>query len=219
MEVTTEHKFIDTYLIKRESKYLIIGTIHPHRTDDFEVNFFYGNKNTLWSILSEAFPSRDFSSEKKIIETLNNSLTSVTDLIRKCDRENENVTKDKDLYNLCMNTNAIREGIEKSSITTIFFTSGFGKNNAAKLFVEIFKIRYKDTWSDTKKSFIIPKDVFGREINAIILLSPSGDALRGIAGSPSYKKKRHLYANEKTPVKQFRIDFYKEKFKDVFNTN
>ena len=102
MAVTTEHKFIDTYLIKRESKYLIIGTIHPHRTDDFEVNFFYGNKNTLWSILSEAFPSRDFSSEKKILETLNNSLTSVTDLIRKCDRQNEKVTKDKDLYNLCI---------------------------------------------------------------------------------------------------------------------
>ena len=72
---------------------------------------------------------------------------------------------------------------------------------------------------DTKKSFIIPKDVFGREINAIILLSPSGDALRGIAGSPSYKKKRHLYANEKTPVKQFRIDFYKEKFKYLLDTN
>ena len=81
MAVTTEHKFIDTYLIKRESKYLIIGTIHPHRTDDFEVNFFYGNKNTLWSILSEAFPNRDFSSAKKIIETLNNSLTSIMESI------------------------------------------------------------------------------------------------------------------------------------------
>ena len=212
MAVTTEHKFIDTYLIKRESKYLIIGTIHPHRTDDFEVNFFYGNKNTLWSILSEAFPSRDFSSEKKILETLNNSLTSVTDLIRKCDRENEKITKDKELYNLCLNTNAIREGIKNSSITTIFLTSGFGKNNAAKLFVDNFKIRYKDNFNDTQKSFIIPKEVFGREINAIILLSPSGDAYRGIAGSPGYKEKKHLYENEKTPVKQFRIDFYKERF-------
>ena len=116
-------------------------------------------------------------------------MTSVTDLIRKCDRENEKITKDKNLYNLCLNTNAIREGIENSSITTIFLTSGFSKNNAAKLFVDNFKIRYKDTLNDTKNSFIIPKDVFGREINTIILLSPSGEALREIAGSPNYKKK------------------------------
>ena len=75
-----------------------------------------------------------------------------------------------------------------------------------------FKIRYKDNFNDTQKSFIIPKEVFGREINAIILLSPSGDAYRGIAGSPGYKEKKHLYENEKTPVKQFRIDFYKERF-------
>ncbi len=60
MAGTTEHKFIDTYLIKKESKYLIIGTIHPQRADDFEVNFFYGNKNTLSSFLSDASPNRDF---------------------------------------------------------------------------------------------------------------------------------------------------------------
>tara|TARA_B110000483_G_scaffold51755_1_gene64415 strand:- start:593 stop:991 length:399 start_codon:yes stop_codon:yes gene_type:complete len=99
---------------------------------------------------------------------------------------------DKELYNLCLNTNAIREGIKNSSITTIFLTSGFGKNNAAKLFVDNFKIRYKDNFNDTQKSFIIPKEVFGREINAIILLSPSGDAYRGIAGSPGYKEKKLL---------------------------
>src|SRR5690554_5281558 len=185
MPVTTEHKYISNYPIKLDSKYLIIGTIHPHRTEDFEIDFFYGNKNSLWTILSDAFPNKDFSDKENIVCRLDESKTSITDMIKKCDREDATITQDKELYNLCLNTDQIRNGITNSSITTIFLTSRFGKNNAAKLFVDNFKIRYKATWNEESSSFLIPKEVFGREINAIVLFSPSGQANTGISKSAS----------------------------------
>src|SRR5690606_18078002 len=181
---------------------LIIGTIHPHKTDDFIIDFFYGNKNSLWSILSNAFPNKNFSSLKHITETLEKSSTAISDMIRKCDRDNDKITQDKDLYNLCLNTKEIREGIKNSSIKTIFLTSRFGKNNAAKLFVDNFNIKYKNSWDEQSSSFVIPKDIFGREIKAIVLFSPSGQANTGISKSLAYKEKRHMYLNKRTPVNE-----------------
>ena len=212
MSITTEHRYISDYQIKSTSKYLIIGTIHPHRTEDFEIDFFYGNRNSFWTILSDAFPNKDFSNKENIVNTLDINKTAITDIIKKCDREDVTKTKDKDLFNICLNTNQIKNGIKNSSISTIYFTSRFGKNNAAKLFVENFKIRYKDTWNEETSSFLIPEEIFGREIKAIVLFSPSGQANTGISQSESYKKKKHLYKDKKTPVKEFRKDFYKEKF-------
>lgn len=212
MPLTTVHQFLDAYPIKPDSKYLIIGTIHPHGTDDFKTDFFYGNKNSLWSILSEAFPNKDFSNKKKIIERLNESKTSITDMIRKCDRADATVTQDKELFNITLNTDQIRKGIAHSTISTLFLTSRFGKNNAARLFVDSFKIRYKDSWDEERSSFKISKEVFGREITAMVLFSPSGQANIGISGSAAYQAKKHFYSNKKTPVKEFKIHFYQEKF-------
>jgi hypothetical protein len=212
MQVTTEHKFINKYPINSNSKYLIIGTIHPHRTDDFMIDFFYGNVNSLWSILSEAFPKKDFSNKENIIKRLDESKTSISDIIKKCDRKDASVTKDKDLYNLCFNMDQLRTGIKNSSISKIFLTSRFGKNNAAKLFVDNFKINYKESWNEGSSSFLIPKEIFGREITAIVLFSPSGIANVGISRSRAYTSKRSLYKDKKAPVSEFKVDFYREKF-------
>lgn len=54
--MTTEHQYLDRYPIHADSKLLILGTIHPHNVDDFQVPFFYGNRNSIWNILSDAFP-------------------------------------------------------------------------------------------------------------------------------------------------------------------
>src|SRR5690606_26179864 len=153
MSITTVHNYLDNYPIKSNSKFLIIGTIHPHKTDNFKIDFFYGNKNSFWSILSEAFPNKDFSDKENILKTLDENNTSITDIIRKCDRANERITQDKELFNICLNTEQIRKGIKDSAITTIYFTSRFGKNNAAKLFVDHFKIRYKDNWNEKNSNF------------------------------------------------------------------
>jgi len=212
MQVTTEHKFISEYPIKPKSKYLIIGTIHPHRTDNFVIDFFYGNMNSLWTILSESFPKMDFSSKENIIKRLDETETSISDIIKKCDRLDVFTTKDKDLYNLCFNTDQLRNGIMNSSISTIFLTSRFGKNNAAKLFVDNFNINYKESWNEVSSSFLIPSEIFGREITAIVLFSPSGNSNVGISRSRAYVSKQSLYKGKDAPVKAFRIDFYREKF-------
>ena len=187
-----------------------------HNTDDFDLDFFYGNRNSFWNILAEAFPRLDFSNKENIIQSLDANFTSITDIIKTCDRENQSITRDKDLYNICLNTNQIRDGLINSSISTIYFTSRFGKNNAAKLFVENFNIEYRDSWNDDTNSFTIPKEVFNKEIKAIVLFSPSGQANIGISRSRSYLSKRHLYSHYRTPVQKFKIDFYKEKF-NFFN--
>jgi hypothetical protein len=209
--VTTKHQFISKYPIPKKSKRLIIGTIHPHRVSDFELDFFYGNKNSLWSILSDAFPGLDFASVKGIVKTLSNHDTSITDIVRKCDRENETITQDSKLYNLDLNAEFISRGIKNSAIEEIYFTSGFSKNNAAKLFLGHFKIKH-NSWDPFSREFVIPSDAFGRKIKAIVLYSPSGQANVGISKSKAYLGKREYYRDRPRPVNSFRIDFYREKF-------
>lgn len=71
--ITSTHKYIDKNQVKDSDTALILGTIHPHRTDDFKIDFFYGNKNSLWNILGQAFPALEFNSLEKIQTTLSNS--------------------------------------------------------------------------------------------------------------------------------------------------
>ena len=62
--ILTKHLYISKYPINQSSKSLILGTIHPHNdinnTSNFKIDFFYGNKNSLWTILSEAKNIRCF---------------------------------------------------------------------------------------------------------------------------------------------------------------
>ncbi|MBK6965069.1 MAG: hypothetical protein IPH20_14305 [Bacteroidales bacterium] len=51
----TIHQYLDKYPISRDSKKLIVGTIHPHDHENFGIPFFYGNRSSIWKILSEAF--------------------------------------------------------------------------------------------------------------------------------------------------------------------
>lgn len=123
--IKTKHKYINENIVKRDDTSLILGTIHPHQTNDFLIDFFYGNTNSIWSILAELFPKYNFDSKENIINTLQLNNIWISDLILECDRENEKVTQDKELKNIKLNVDQIREGIENSKIKTIYFTSGF----------------------------------------------------------------------------------------------
>lgn len=79
MPVTTIHNYIDNYLISPNSTRLIIGTIHPHLIENFNVNFFYGSVGSFWDILSNAFPQRQFGNLDQITETLDNYNVATTD--------------------------------------------------------------------------------------------------------------------------------------------
>ena len=214
MPITTIHNYIDNFPINLNSRKLILGTIHPHLIQNFDIDFFYGNVCSFWDILSNAFPENNFGNREEIISTLETHFVAITDIIRQCDRENENITEDSKLFNIVLNTEQIRNGIENSNIDTIYFTSRFGKNNAAKLFVDAFNIEFN--FNILNNEFIIDEDYFGRQIRAVVLYSPSNNANRGIAKAISYRNNINYFQNFEHPVKQFKIEFYRDKF-DFFN--
>jgi len=210
--IKTKHKYIDDIKVRNDDTSLILGTIHPHRTNDFLIDFFYGNKNSLWNILSKAFVNLDLSSKEKILEFLKLNNIWVSDMIIECERENENVTQDKELTNIVLNTNQITQSLINSKIKIIFFTSGFNKNNAAKLFCDYYKIKPE---LNDKREFIIPKEKFGKVIKGVVLFSPSGQANIGISKNKEYLKQKEKYCQFKNPISKFKIDFYYRAFKEV----
>jgi hypothetical protein len=212
MPVTTTHQYLANYPIKPTDKRLIVGTIHPHLHDDFLIPFFYGNVGSLWNILSEAFPHLGFENYQTIQRILSHYNIGITDIIRQCDREHENVTQDQLLYNLHFNTEQISDAINESEIDIIYFTSRFGKNNAAKLFTSEFGINYRGAFDDTLSEFILPERHFGREIRCVVLYSPSGQANIGISKALPFLNNIDYYKQFNKPVNQFKIDFYREKF-------
>lgn len=206
------HQYIDENPVKPTDKGLILGTIHPHNTQKFKINFFYGNKNSLWNILSFAYPTLDFETADGIKKTLSESKIWISDMIRSCERENEKVTQDQLLQNLKLNSEKVKAGVKNSEIDTIFFTSGFGKNNAAKLFCATFGIQI---FNKNERVFDIDEHFFGRKIKGIILFSPSDQANIGISKSQLYLEQKSRYTSG-APVNEFKIATYKEAFQNHF---
>ncbi len=212
VKIVTKHQHIDLYPIPKDSEKLILGTIHPHHHENFLLPFFYGNKNSIWEIFSDAFPEllpKPVTLEK-VLHFLDIKKIAVSDTVLECERNNSTYL-DNDFTCTKLNTDLI-EQIKNSHITEIFFTSGFGKNNAFKLFyVDI--LQQKITPEIRKnKEVILDKDIFGRVVKLTILLSPSGSANIAWATSSAYKQNAHLYKNSRRPVHDFKVDYYREKF-------
>ena len=188
--IKTKHKYLNEINVRSDDKSLILGTIHPHQTNNFLIDFFYGNKNSIWNILSEAFSGLDLSSKEKIIAFLKWNNIWISDMVQECERENGKVTQDKELTNIILNTNQISESLINSEIKTIFFTSGFSKNNAAKLFCDFYKIK---PVLNEKREFFISKEKFGKVIKGIVLFSPSGRANIGITRNKKYLEQKEQY--------------------------
>jgi G:T/U-mismatch repair DNA glycosylase len=208
----TKHKFLDLYPINPDSKKLILGTIHPHFTENFEIPFFYGNKTSIWRILHLAFPNEISApiSLNSVLEFLRNHKIGISDTIVRCNRKNPTAL-DKDLIPLELNHNLIDE-IRNSEIDEIFFTSGFGANNAFRLFyVNILGLKITPEIREKKQVSI--ENLFGRSVKLTILPSPSGSANIWLSKSAEYLMNKARYAAYEKPVKQFKIDLYKEKFR------
>lgn len=140
--MVTKHQYIDKYGISPDSRKLIIGTIHPHNHDIFKVPFFYGSKMSIWNLLNKAFNNEmgDVITLESIIKFLSNHKISISDTIRVCERINPTAL-DQDLRPIELNRQLV-EQIKNSNIEQILFTSGFGKNNAFRLFyIDILGLR------------------------------------------------------------------------------
>lgn len=208
----TRNQYIEKYPISRNSKKLIVGTIHPHNHENFSLPFFYGNKLSIWTILNEVF---NYSKGKSL--TLDNILSflkeqeiSVSDTILECKRMNPTAL-DKDLVPTLLNHDIVNQ-IKNSTITEILFTSGFSKNNAFKLFyVDILKLKITPEIKRNRE-VILDKEIFGRPIKLTILYSPSGAANIALSTSKIYLENKNKYLQSNRPVYDFKIDYYREKF-------
>lgn len=213
----TTHQYIHKYPIIPSSEILICGTIHPHDFEKFIVQFFYGNKLSLWKILNEAF---NFEMGKEIdldgiLKFLKARKISVSDTILECKRIKPS-SLDKDLKPLKLN-HAIKEQIRNSEIKWIYFTSGFQKNNAFKLFYEDILGLTLTAEILKNREIILNKNVFGRPVKLIALYSPSGSANVGLSRSKIYLDNKNKYAHFKTPVQRFKVDYYREYFSSALN--
>ena len=208
----TTHQYLDKYPISKESKKLIVGTIHPHNHESFIIPFFYGNVISLWTILCEAFPKDLYTplTLDGILDFLKTKKISVSDTIRKCERKNPTAL-DKDLIPIELNRQ-IKYDIQNSKISEILFTSGFGKNNAFRLFyVGILGLKITKDIKE-KREVILDKEIFGRPIKLTILYSPSGTSNVGLSKSKFYLVNKDKYIKSSRPVYDFKVDYYKQKF-------
>jgi len=209
---STTHQYLDKYPISADSEKLVVGTIHPHDHDNFAIPFFYGNVTSLWTILSEAFPDdlKQPLTLEGILKFLKTKKTSISDTIRKCNRKNLTAL-DKDLIPIELNEQII-EDIKKSKISEILFTSGFGKNNAFKLFyVDILNEKITADIKE-KRGLILDKKHFGRPIKLTVLYSPAGTANVGLSKSKLYLDTKHEYINSHRPVYAFKVKYYRDNF-------
>lgn len=210
--MTTTHQYLKKYPISPESEKLIVGTIHPHDHEKFEIPFFYGNMSTIWKILNVAFPNElgEPLSLEGITKFLKKRKISVSDTVQECQRQ-ASTANDSDLTGIKLN-HEILEQIRNSKINEILFTSGFGKNNAFRLFyVDILKQTVTGEIRQNRE-VVLDSEHFGRPVKLTVLYSPSGAANRGLSKSKVYLENKHKYKDSKKPVQAFKIDYYREKF-------
>jgi G:T/U-mismatch repair DNA glycosylase len=209
---TTNHQYLDKYPISADSEKLIVGTIHPHDHDNFALPFFYGNVTSLWTILSDAFPDdlKQPLTLEGILKFLKTKKISVSDTIKKCSRKHPTAL-DKDLIPIDLNKQII-EDIKKSKVSEILFTSGFGKNNAFRLFyVDILKQKITADIKE-KRGLVLDKKHFGRPIKLTVLYSPAGTANVGLSKSRLYLDNKHKFASSNRPVHDFKVKYYRDNF-------
>jgi len=210
--MTTKHQYVDKYPISPTSERLIIGTIHPHDHFNFSIPFFYGNKKSLWLILNKAF-NGEIGSEltlNGILRFLDKRKISISDTVLECARKNPTAL-DKDLIPLKLN-HALVSQIKNSNIKEVLFTSGFGKNNAFKLFY-VDMLKQKITQDIRRnRQVILSKEIFGRPLKLKVLYSPSGSSNVPLSKTEIYLNAKDKYKTSRRPVYDFKVDYYRECF-------
>lgn len=208
----TTHQYLNKYPIDPGSEKLIVGTIHPHAHEKFVLPFFYGNVISLWSILSDAFPGelKKPITLEGVLQFLKNHRIAMSDTILVCDRKKPTAL-DEDLIPLELNTNIV-EQIRQSKIKEIFFTSGFGKNGAFRLFYE--KILGLKITAQIKndRQLVLDKSIFGRPVKLIILYSPSGASNVGLSQTKLFLENKDKFSKSARPVYDFKVEYYRNMF-------
>jgi hypothetical protein len=210
--MNTIHQYIKEYPVNKHDRKLIVGTIHPHNHEDFVIPFFYGNRMSLWQILNDAFEGQ--LGDPITLDTVRNFLKknkiSISDTIVEC-RRTTLTALDKDLVPTVLN-HQLKDDIHDSKITEVYFTSGFGKNNAFRLFYEEILKQTLTAKIRTDRQTVLDRKYFGRPIKLIALYSPAGTANVGLSRSKEYLSVKDQYVDQEHPVKRFKVDYYRSHF-------
>ena len=208
----TKHQYLDLYPISPNSKLLILGTIHPHNTDEFQIPFFYGNRNSIWNILGDAFPGAlpNPVTLDGVLSFLQQRKIAVSDTIKQCRRVNPTAL-DSDLIPELLNDKLLAQ-IRQSKIERVLCTSAFGKNNAFRLFFKDLLGQKITPTIRASREVILEPEVFGRPVLIKALYSPSGSANISLSKHPLYLSRKDEYAGSSRPVYDFKVDYYREQF-------
>jgi len=134
----------------------------------------------------------------------------MSDTIIRC-RRISNSALDRDLVPIDLNLD-LKNKIKNTDIKEIFFTSGFGKNNAFRLFyVDILGLRITKEIRK-RRGIILPKEFLGKEVKLTVLYSPSKTANLGLSTSKLYLSNKSKFADSKRPVHDFKVWYYKQMF-------
>jgi hypothetical protein len=146
----------------------------------------------------------------KILEFLRDKKISISDTIISCERETT-TSLDNHLIPIELNKKII-DDIKNSKINEILFTSGFGKNNAFRLFfVVILGLKITKEIKEARE-LTLDKLILGRPIKLTILYSPSGSSNVGLSKSKLYLASQIRYNKSKRLVHDFKVDYYRKKF-------
>ena len=163
--------------INSETKFLIVGTIPPHRFCNKElingdIDWFYGSKdNSFWEIISSVFDVElnDLDSIEKRKEFSENNKIGFIDLFHQIYRHKES-SSDSDIIPISFKD--IFKYIENTNIDSILFTSEYVHNLSTSLFSENSRCFVnRDSKKDTNKFDNINFD--DKNIKWVKLKSPS----------------------------------------------
>lgn len=208
----TQHQYLDQYPIGADCKLLILGTIHPHNTDEFHIPFFYGNRNSIWNILGDAFPGAlpNPVTLDGVLSFLQQRKIAVSDTIKQCRRVNPTAL-DSDLIPELLNDKLLAQ-IRQSKIERILCTSAFGKNNAFRLFFKDLLGQKITPAIRASREVMLEPEVFDRPVLIKALYSPSGSANISLSKHPLYLSRKDEYVGSSRPVYDFKVDYYREQF-------
>lgn len=145
-----------------------------------------------------------------MLEFLEKRKIAISDTIVKCERTSLSAL-DKDLIPLDLNYKLI-DDINNAEIEQILFTSGYGKNNAFKIFFkDILGLRINSEIRESGEA-LIAEPFFKRRIKLQVLYSPSNMANLAISRSKNYLENKHLFQDSPRPVYDYKIWLYKQYF-------
>ena|SRR5690348_9921175 len=134
----------------------------------------------------------------------------MSDMIWECKRTNSSAL-DNDLIPIRLNED-LPELIRNSNIREVFFTSGFDKNAAFKLFYRDVLKRPITKQIREDREVTLEAPLFDHPVRLRILYSPSGRAVTGLGSNAQYLAIRDQYQHLPTPVKAWRVDYYRQMF-------